>query len=276
MSSNLKEMAEVQGSSTRGGVVSLATSGRMKLPVTVGKDPHPKKPHPYFTHEKLQRLQVKTGTSDNMLKVFGNFLRVEAGRSAVEPGLDEFLTQRNSFLEDHFKEVWLKQTVKEKKAQSPEKVEQVVPNGKGKRTKKEGGKVKEKKVEKEVQKLAIVAKDVDELAALVMVARGLTPENSLIQIGLDDGQGFIKVMLTVKSKNVMEGPSKRAKYADGFSPQGFLYSSVKKLIIIGIIHSSESYDNIKALLESLKITALEFGFSTDLKMVLILCGKQVK
>ena len=274
----------MQGTSARGGMVSLATSGRMDLPVTVGKDPHPKKPHPYFTHEKLQRLQVKTGTSDNMLKVFGNFLRIEGGRSVVEPGLEEYLTKRNSFLEDHFKEVWLKQTVKEKKAESPEKVKQGVPKekGKGKRNKKEENKenakvkVKEKKVEKEVQKVAIVAKDVEELAALAMVARGLTPENSIIQIGLDDGQGFIKVMLTVKPKNVIEGPKKRAKYAEGFSPQGFLYSSVKKLLIIGIIHSSESYDNIKALLESLNLTALEFGYSTDLKMVLILCGKQVK
>ena len=45
----------------------------------------------------------------------------------------------------------------------------------------------------------------------VMDARGLCPENSTKQIGIDDGQGMIKVMETVKEKDVVREPKKEGE-----------------------------------------------------------------
>ena len=288
LSSNLKDVAFGQGTSSRGGVVTLATQGRMSLPVTVGNLQYKPKPASYFSHEKLQRLQVRTGNSDNMMKIFGNFLRVEGGRKCVEPGLEGFLIERNSMLREQFKTVSLKQTVMVKKKSAVETtrglkliLKRVAGRGNGgkrtalhlqpgvqveasgqavagaqglrivlrkgggvwgvepgptvvehgqvehskifegqKRQRDEAGdttgewqvqkcrksnkvalcgvKKKEDKEQVEVMKKAVVAKDIDSLAAKVMEERGLEPSSSLVQVGLDDGQGFIKAMLTVK------------------------------------------------------------------------------
>ena len=65
---------------------------------------------------------------------------------------------------------------------------------------KENKSKKKKKKVIDVIKPAVIAKNVEDLADLVMKERGLNPEASVIQIGIDDGQGLLKVMMTVKEK----------------------------------------------------------------------------
>ena len=83
-------------------------------------------------------------------------------------------------------------------------------------------------------------------------------------------------MLSVKLESDVDSSTKpkRSKYSEGFSPQDFKLSSVKKLFILAVTCATETYKNVKAILETLGLEAVEFGYSLDLKMALILGGKQ--
>ena len=73
VSSGLKDVAEEQGTSTRGGTVTLTTGGTPFSATlgTAGKQ----QSAPRFSNEVLDRLQLKTGMSDNTAKVVDNFLQ---------------------------------------------------------------------------------------------------------------------------------------------------------------------------------------------------------
>ena len=67
--------------------------------------------------------------------------------------------------------------------------------------KENGDSKKKKKVVVDVEKPAVVVKSVEDLASQVMLERNLSPENSEIQIGIDDGQQSHKIMMTIKEKD---------------------------------------------------------------------------
>ena len=96
ISSQLKEVFKEQGVSIHSGTASLTTGG---TPITLGKKKL--KPAPKFTNESINRLQLKTGNSDNKMRTIANFLRIHCGRDSVHK-LDESLTERNKKLEDYF------------------------------------------------------------------------------------------------------------------------------------------------------------------------------
>ena len=60
-----------------------------------------------------------------------------------------------------------------------------------------------------------------------------------------------------------------------FFPRSARFSSVKKMFIIGLVPQvQELYPNVKSILQELKLDGLEYGISADIKIYLILCGKQ--
>ena len=109
--------------------------------------------------------------------------------------------------------------------------------------------------------------------------RNIEPENVILQFGFDDGQSVLKLMQTVKHLNCpanTPSSSKRKKYSDGYSTsKSAPLSSVKKLFIIcAVPNIDEKYHNVKQILDCLGIQGVSFALSCDLKMCLILCGKQ--
>ena len=71
-----------------------------------------------------------------------------------------------------------------------------------------------------MEKSVVYAKDVEDLACFIMEARNLTPSSSMIQIGIDDGQGLLKIMMSIKEKeNESEVKGKKSKYYEGFAPR---------------------------------------------------------
>lgn len=81
--------------------------------------------------------------------------------------------------------------------------------------------------------------------------------------------------MTVKESNIEEEPDrKRSKYTDEYAAKDFKLSSVKKLFVLAITKTVENHHNLGVILEQLGLEAIEFGYSTDLKMVAIICGKQ--
>ena len=83
-------------------------------------------------------------------------------------------------------------------------------------------------------------------------------------------------MLSVKAKNTEEEEvkTKKAKYKEGFAPKDFKHSGVKKLILLLVSPTTERHDNMAELLRLLNVDAIDFGYCCDLKMVLMLLGKQ--
>ena len=173
LSSQLKEVVGEQGIK-RGEETLLVTGGR-PLPVTVGRKKR-EKPSPFFTNEKLLKLQAKLEISDRKTKLAANFLRVELGKKAVEQELRAALVESNHKLDNLFtiKKLKLEESVKEKEDENSKKKKTVY-------------------VEKEQE--VIICTDVELLVAKVMEERNLDPDDTLIQIGLDDGQSQLKVNL---------------------------------------------------------------------------------
>ena len=81
LSSQLKEVSMEQGASTSGSIVKLTTGSSQTIVARLGNTNQ--KPPPTFSNEVLNRLQLKTGLSDNKMRVVDNFLRVKCGRSSV-------------------------------------------------------------------------------------------------------------------------------------------------------------------------------------------------
>ena len=82
-------------------------------------------------------------------------------------------------------------------------------------------------------------------------------------------------MMTVKEKSCDEEPDrKRSKYSEGYAAKDFKLSSVKKVFVLAVTKTVENHHNLSTILENLGLDAIDFGYSADLKMVAIICGKQ--
>ena len=73
--SGLKNIADEQGTSTRGGTLKLQT-GSKPIPVVIGA-PQIKPKQAKFSHENLKRLQTATNLSDKSMKyVFSEAIKI--------------------------------------------------------------------------------------------------------------------------------------------------------------------------------------------------------
>ena len=165
VSEKLKEKVSRQGGAS--GSVTLATGGP---PITASvrvRSYHP--PPRRFTHEALNRLQQRMGSvSDRGMRVLDNFLRIHGGRKCVETNRESHRIERNQRLEEYFDHTKILVN------------EYYTPEGKKSREK------------RQVEVPLAYCTNVEALAMEVMHERGLRPEDTLIQLGIDDGQGLVK------------------------------------------------------------------------------------
>ena len=131
-------------------------------------------------------------------------------------------------------------------------------------------------VEKEVPR--VYCNDVEELVALVLQHRNQVPNDVDIKLGVDGGQGYLKVTLSITLKPEMKThtvPEKKSRNGEGYSSQDFKDSSVQNTLILAILPSmNESFVNLKMILDKLKINSLDYTVSEDLKVLLQMVGKQ--
>ena len=174
-------------------------SGSNSYTVHVGDNEEKKQ----FTHEDLRSLQMDRNFSNRDVLAIANFIRVHLGRDSVETNLHLFLPESNKQLEDFFEVKII--TVARKKG---------------------------KTVSEEIHPI-VKCSDIEAFVAHVMEERGLDEDNMMIQFGIDDGQSMLKLMLTIKKKEIEENNGKRKRYSDGYNPEGSKLSSVKKAFIVG-------------------------------------------
>ena len=122
-------------------------------------------PPPYFSLEVLNRLQLTLRLSDKKARTLAGFLRIHAGRKSVEANQQLFFTERNKRLKGFFSH------------QLISVAEHYIP---------EGG-TKKDKTTRRVMVPAAFCHEVEGMAAEVVLARELDPDNVVAQIGLDDG-----------------------------------------------------------------------------------------
>ena len=161
-------------------------------------------------------------------------------RKAVEPGLAEALVESNRTLDDIF---------------TTEEIHVV-----------------NKKDEEEL-KILVFCNDVEELVVHVMEHQELDKNQVDIKLGLDGGQGSLKVTLSVmeKDERVMTGCQ---TYTDGVGVKEQTSGSVDKLMVLALMQEApETYETIKIMMEKLNLENFPVTITSDIKMLLLLIGK---
>ena len=78
---------------------------------------------------------------------------------------------------------------------------------------------KETKVKKHEEKTGVFCNNLDQLVCLALQERGEDPRDITGLVGLDQGQGSLKVALTLVNKNKDDEESVRSKYFEGVAPK---------------------------------------------------------
>ena len=251
VSTLLKGVYDDQNVDKEGGTVHLAT-GSKPLKVTLGAEAAGLMGRrKFFSHKDLVQIKTNRNLSDKEILGLATDIRGVFGRNAVESGLKAAIIEKNHVL-DHIYDIKTK-VMKGKK----DKTNGEYPS---------------------VECTGVACTDpstVEELIQIVMKERGYNPYNVKGLVGLDDGQGMLKVGFTLQEvteegddeNNVQPGQ----KAVGGRNKKD---SGVKKLILLAVYPNvPECHENISNILSDLGIDAIDFGITADLKMMLILIGK---
>ena len=213
--------------------------GACPLKVTIGGKR--KKQPRQLSNDDLLKIRKQLGLSSVKTKQLASMIRVGTNnRKAVEPGLAEALVESNRTLDDLFTS--------------------------------EAIQLENKKGEVE-EKILVFCNDVEELVVRVMEHRELDENQVDIKLGLDGGQGSLKVTLSVmeKDERVMTG---RQTYADGVGVKEQTSGSVNKLMVLALMQEApETYQTVKIMMEKLNLENFPVTITSDIKMLLLLIGK---
>ena len=218
----LKEVASRQGISNEGGSIALQSGlgGKAPLPVQLGQT----KKHRVLTSEDIITIKKKLGLSNLKAKVLAQELRVATrDRGAVESDLATSLVKSNHYLEDLFTMETVQVT--------------------GKASGKDG-----KDVEME-EKVLVYCTDVDELVLRLIVRRELDEESMTVKVGLDGGQGSLKIGMSIMRREETTRAG-RMLCKEGVASKQCRLSSVNRLIILAMmLDAPENYETTKLMLD---------------------------
>ena len=87
-----------------------------------------------------------------------------------------------------------------------------------------------------------------------------------VKIGIDGGQGFLKICMVVNYLNLEEQKSPHIKFS---------LDSVKKIFILALAENvKESYDNLQIMLRAMELQNIKLYCAVDLKVASLLLGIQ--
>ena len=239
-SDTLKQKLEASGPQ-----MSLSTSGR-SLGITVSTQGGASKDAQDFSisHEALKALQVKRNLSDRAVRDVASTIRDHHGRASVEPNymtfVEDDIHSMARFFQSHVFDTYEKQD----------------------------GNVKVTKVPRP----GVICTNVPGLIQFVKDKRAQAQDNNYrYKIGLDSGGGSLKVCLNIinhSTRSPTKSPLKKMSKTHSMA-------GVKKLLLLAIVpQAAESYENVKAILEKLRLSLLDFYVACDLKLTNILLGLQ--
>ena len=109
------------------------------------------------------------------------------------------------------------------------------------------------------ERAVVYCNDVQGLLEFIREKRGFHPNTEyFIKVGIDAGQGFLKISCTLeKVMSVESSPGKkkqRSTYSQGMCPEKFKDGGVNKLIVLVMAQNAqESYHNLKSMLDLLQL-----------------------
>jgi hypothetical protein len=127
---------------------------------------------------------------------------------------------------------------------------------------------KKAKVSKQPNVPVVFCKDINMFVKKVAEMRQVPNQQRLLyKFGMDDGQGFLKVDLSIIDPLATPDPKRKFK-------QKLKDTAVYKCFLICQAPAKESYDNLKLLLEKISFFDFEHPFviTADLKLMAIACG----
>ena len=108
------------------------------------------------------------------------------------------------------------------------------------------------------QRSVIFCNDIVRLVEQIFDQRDLPPDGYIIKVGIDRGDGFLKVCLNILNSQ-KEQTKHKFSYSKGACSQAFYDSGVKKLMILAILEFvNEIYENLKQTLLCLECVAVVF------------------
>ncbi|PAA58256.1 hypothetical protein BOX15_Mlig012838g9 [Macrostomum lignano] len=122
---------------------------------------------------------------------------------------------------------------------------------------------------------AVLCTDASRLIEFIVQQRGAS--NFECRLGLDGGGGFFKICVSVvasTSDHQVHGGA-AAVHESVRRHSQFNDAGVKKIIVLAIVNDiSETYKNVKTLLQAVSVVELSAVTVTDMKLANILCGLQ--
>ena len=122
-----------------------------------------------------------------VFRAIASATRVVFGRNSVAKDLASEMTERNHYMDKHFRKVDLDLKFKPAKKDS-EDSDDNSEDEYDKAVKDENGCV-------DIKRVGVFTNELDEFVAHLMQLRVLDPNTAILKIGLDDGQGIFKVCL---------------------------------------------------------------------------------
>ena len=120
----------------------------------------------------------------------------------------------------------------------------------------------------------VYCNDIEEHVAMVLHRKNQETNDVEIKLGVDGGQGFLKITLSITLKPELTNnkiPEKLSK-CDEHAWKDFKDSSVHKTIILAIL--PQKCHNLRIILVKLNISSLNYTVAEDLKVLLQMVGKQ--
>ena len=212
-----QDLASRDSSHSKNREISLRSGfgGASPLLVTIGEKKRPRQ----LTTDDLLKIKKKLCLSSVKTRELGHLIRVgQNNRKAVQSGLAEALVESNNLLEDLF---------------TSEEIHVV-----------------NKKDEEELKTL-VYCNDVSQLVIRLLEHRGLDESTADIKLGLDGGQGSLKVTLSIMDKDERM-KSGRQTYAEGVGAKENTSGSTNKLMVLALMYDGpETYETVKILMEKL-------------------------
>lgn len=210
---------------------TLSTGGK-PLRVQIGKKPNPRT----LSSETLYTIKRKHDLSDSTIDSIAMECRKDLGRIGVEANSSKRVKEWSRALDEFY---------------TVEKVEFTT-------MKKTFG---VKNMEHTVLKDLVYVKDPESLIDHVCTSRGLELNKIIVRIGIDGGQGSLKVIMNVFDKDM-------SIYSKDIKDTG-----VNKVLVLALVKDvSENHKNLQILFQKTKINDLKFSLAADLKLLNIIVG----
>ena len=219
----------------------------------------------------FKKVKSKFVTSTNSLYELAKIYKEETGGSVV-PYLKDNLTMENVILDDYF-EVILMQFVcdSDEDDEKFDIIETRGPNGEFEIAAPDNSESGKRALR---GRYIVKCKDVLALINYLKEERHIS-KDTVVKIGIDGGQGFLKVVLILQEmEDSNDGKSPVKKKNKKYDAEG-----VKKCLVLFIGEKiPESYDNVKKIFEELNLfdegIVDDVSFASDMKLINIMVGMQ--